>query len=108
MCSSPPVLALPKAGRIIYVNMDACDRQVGCYLLQEQPSRDLSLIVYLSRTQSKPERKHSATEIELLAVVHSAIALRPYLECARFMLATDDRLYGTFGVLATTIGELRF
>ena len=86
---SPPVLALPTAGKPYVLDTDACDYQVGCVLLQEQDDGTNRPVGYWSRSLSKAEKNYSTTEKECLAIVWAALTLRPYLEGQRFTLRTD-------------------
>ena len=86
---SPPILALPRPGYPYTVDTDACNTQVGCCLLQEQPDGNLHPVGYWSRTLSEPERNYSTSEQECLAIVWSLLMLRPYLEGSAFTIRTD-------------------
>jgi len=44
-----PVLALPRRGAPFTIDFDACDTQLGCALLQEQPDSRLKLVGFYSR-----------------------------------------------------------
>ena len=87
---SPPVLALPRAGLRFILDTDACDVQLGCVLLQDQPdSKTPRPIGYWSRTLAPAERNYDTTNKECLAIVWATLTLRPYLEGTRFLIRTD-------------------
>ena len=65
----PPILALPRHGYKYTLDTDACEYQVGCTLLQEQPSGDKHPVGYWSRSWTSAERNYSTTERECLAIV---------------------------------------
>jgi len=89
LLTSPPILALPRADGHFTLDTDACDRQVGCVLLQAQPDDQMRPVGYWSRTLTAPERNYSTTERECLAVVWAVLLLRPYLDGVRFTVRTD-------------------
>lgn len=66
---TPPVLALPQAGRDLVVDVDACADQLGFTLLQREGDDALHPIGYWSRGLSHAERNYSTTERECLGVV---------------------------------------
>lgn len=103
---SPPVLALPRAGYSYTLDTDACDYQVGCVLLQEQPDKTLRPVGYWSRSLTKAEKNYSTTEKECLAIVWAALMLRPYLEGVRFTLRTDHSALRWILNLADASGRL--
>jgi RNase H-like domain found in reverse transcriptase/Integrase zinc binding domain len=86
---SPPVLALPRRDGHLWLDKDAFDDQLGCCLLQEQPSGPALPLGYWSRTLSAAERNYSTTEKECLAIVWAVNHLRPYLEGVDFTVRTD-------------------
>lgn len=93
---SPPVLALPHRRGTFVIDVDACDTQVGCTLLQgetligtDNVIPDLRPVGYFSRTLNPAERNYSATERECLGVIWAVQLLRPYLEGSRFIVRSD-------------------
>ena len=84
-----PILALPREGYRFTLDTDACDYQVGCVLLQEQPNGDKHPIGYWSRGLNSAEKNYSTTEKECLAIVWSILTLRPYLHGVQFTIRTD-------------------
>ena len=77
---NPPILGLPRLGYKYTLDTDACDKQVGCTLLQDQPNGDRLPIGYWSRALTPAEKNYSTTERECLAVVLAILTLRPYLK----------------------------
>jgi len=65
----PPVLAFPKANQKLVLDVDACDDQVGCTLLQEEPGELLHTVGYWSRGLTAAEQNYSTAEREWLGVV---------------------------------------
>jgi len=86
---SPPVIALPRGTGKYTVDTDACDRQVGCVLLQEQLTGPDRPIGYWSRSLTSAEAAYDTTERECLAVVWAVTMLEPYLQGTRFTIRTD-------------------
>jgi RNase H-like domain found in reverse transcriptase len=71
------------------LDTDACESQIGCCLLQDQPEGGLLPVGYWSRSLQPAERNYSTSERECLAVVWAVLLLRPYLERTRFVVRTD-------------------
>ena len=88
---SPPVLALPRAGRKVMLDTDASAYQLGVALLQakEQVPDEWEPIGFFSKTLNDAERNYSATERECYAVVWGVTTLRPYVEGQSFTVRTD-------------------
>ncbi|CDF38169.1 unnamed protein product [Chondrus crispus] len=103
---SPPILALPRYGKKYTLDTDACAYQVGCALLQEQPSGDRLPIGYWSRALTDAEKNYTTTEKECLAVVWSILTLRPYLYGNTFDLRTDHEALRWVLNLADSSGRL--
>ena len=85
---SPPILALPQPHGHYVLDTDACDKQVGCVLMQEQEGT-LRPIGYWSRSLTPAEKNYDTTQREWLAVVWAILLLRPYLEMQKFTVRTD-------------------
>jgi len=86
-----PILALPKAKRQMIVDVDACDDQLGCTFLQEQPDGTRLPVGYWIRGLSPAEKIYSKTERECLGVVWSALNLRHFLDGHRLLIRTDHQ-----------------
>ena len=89
---SPPILAIPKAGRPCMIDADASAYQLGATLFQQQDEvkqNDWVPIGYCSKTLTDTERNFSTTEHECYCVVWSVTTLRPYIEGLTFTVRTD-------------------
>ena len=103
---SPPILAIPCYGNKYTLDTDACAYQVGCALLQEQPSGDRLPIGYWSRALTDAEKNYTTTEKECLAVVWIILTLRPFLYWNTFDLRTDHEALLWSLTLADSSGRL--
>lgn len=74
----------------MFVDIDACDRKVGCVILKVKPVKSVGFIGYWSRTLTLAETRYDTTKCECLAVVWSMLILRLYLEGRRFTIRTDQ------------------
>ena len=72
-----PILGLPLLGYRYTLDIDACDKQVGCTLPQDQPNGDRFPIGCWSRALTPAEKNYSTTERECLAVVWAILTLKP-------------------------------
>ena len=86
-----PVLALPDLSKPFEVQTDASDFALGGVLMQEGHP-----VAYESRKLSEAERKYTAQEKELLAVVHCLRNWRHYLLGSRFVVKTDNTAVSHF------------
>ena len=89
---SPPILALPKAGRPYMIDTDASAYQLGATLLQQKDEnrpKDWVPIEYSSKTLTDTDRDYSTTECECSSVVCSVTTLSPYIEGLTFTVRTD-------------------
>ena len=80
---SPPILALPKAGRPYMIDSNISAYQLGATLLQQQDEEkpyDLVPIRYWSKTLTDTEQNYYTTEPESYSVVWSVETLRLYIE----------------------------
>ena len=67
---APPILALPRHGRLYMIDTDASAYQLGCTLLQEhEEQNDWRPVGYWSYSLSDSERNYSATDRECHVVV---------------------------------------
>lgn len=91
--TSDPVLTLPKPGLKYMVDTDACDKQIGCVLMQEHTTEDAKTIRrpvgYFRRVLTVLERNYCKPKRECLGIVWVALLLRPYLQGENFILRTD-------------------
>ena len=86
--TSPPVLALPKAGGNYRLDTDSSDYQLGCILLQEQEDDVWHPVGDWSKLLNETERRYSPTEREFYAIVWAMRTLWPYLEGVLFKVRT--------------------
>lgn len=104
--TQPPTLALPCRNGKYTVKTDACDRQVGCVLLQEHSYGTTRLVGYWSRSLNKAEKAYDTTHRECLAVVWAVLMLRYYLEGARFTIRTNHDALRWILNMADATGKL--
>lgn len=94
---TPAILTILRARGTFVIDVDACDTQIGCALLQsaepiaeeEASLPDLHPVGFFSRTLTPAEQNYSATERECLGVVWAIQPLRPYLERSKFIVRSD-------------------
>lgn len=77
---NPLNLATPRATGHYTAVTDACDKKIGCMLLQEESDGPVSPIEYWSRMLSEKKRRLVTTRRGCLAVVLVVLLLRLYLE----------------------------
>ena len=87
LCTAP-VLLLPDLAKPFVVHTDASSFALGG-VLQQDGGHGLQPIAYESRKLNNTERRYSAYERELLAVLHSCTTWRHYLFGRHFKLKTD-------------------
>ena len=104
--TSPPVLALPKAGSNYRLDTDASDYQLGCTLLQEQEEDVWHPVGYWSKLLNETERRYSPTERECYAIVWAMRTLRPYLEGVRLKVRTDHAALRWILTITESTGRL--
>ncbi|KAJ7947141.1 Retrotransposon protein, putative, Ty3-gypsy subclass [Quillaja saponaria] len=80
-----PVLALPDISKPFEVQTDASDYALGGVLLQESHP-----VAYESHKLSQAERRYTAQEKEMLAVIHCLRVWRHYLLGSKFIVKTDN------------------
>jgi len=102
----PPVLALPLRGTPFNIDDDACDTQLGCALLQEQPGRQLKSMGFYIRALQPEQLKYSATEKECLGLVWAMVHLLHFVEGSRFKVRTDHECLSWIYRLKTATGRL--
>lgn len=81
-----PVLALPNFSLPFVVECDASGIGMGAVLMQQGKP-----ICYLSKMFSPRNKKLSAYERELLAIIHACSTWRHYLEGAPFIIKVDHQ-----------------
>lgn len=76
LLTHPPILALPRASGLNTVDIDACNKQLGFLLLQEQPEGSAVPIDYWLGALNDIENKPATTHKEFLAVAWVILLLR--------------------------------
>jgi RNase H-like domain found in reverse transcriptase len=89
--TSAPILALPRATGLYFLEADAFASQLGVQLLQEQPDRSFRPVGFWSRQCNQAECNYSPTEREALAIVWGIRMCRLYLEYTRFRVHSDHK-----------------
>lgn len=100
-----PVLALLNSTSHLTLNTDACDVQIGCVVLQEQPNKTFMPIEYWSMSLINAERKYDTTRRWFLAIVWAILLLLPYLENSGFTIRTDHDSFKWIINLKDSTGE---
>lgn len=77
---TPPVLAIPKSGFHSIIDVNASYVQLGCCLLQQQPTEEYLPVGYCSKRLTPTQKNYTVTEIEGLGVVWVVTMLRPYID----------------------------
>jgi len=101
-----PVLAHPRRATPFTIDVDACDTQLGCALLQEQLDSQLKPVGFYSRALQSEKRKYSATEKECLELVWAVLHLRHCVEGSRFTVRTEHECLRCIYRLKTATGRL--
>lgn len=83
--ASEPVLRLPNFELPFEIHTDASDKAVGGVLVQEGHP-----VAFESRKLNEAERKYSAHEKEMTAVIHCLVTWRVYLLGTKFLVLTDN------------------
>lgn len=100
---SPSVLALPYGGGQFTLDTDACNVQIGCVLLQDQPDQTKRPVDYWSRSLTSAKRAYDTTHKECLAIVWAVLLICPYLEGTKFTIRTDhDSLRSILNIIDAT------
>lgn len=86
--TSTPVLKVPDYSKEFSIQCDASNYGVGAVLIQAFDGTEMP-IAYTSRKLTDRECKYSASERELLSVLHAIEQFRPYVEGSHFKVITD-------------------
>lgn len=85
----PPVLTLPRSDLAYVFHTDACDQQLGAFLMQRYENKVLKPICYYSPTITAAERNYDTTEPECLSIVWAILLLGAYLYGTPFEVCSD-------------------
>ena len=85
MVTEEPVLALPDISKPFEVHTDVSDIALGGVLVQGGHP-----VAYESRKLNATERRYSAQEKELMAIVHCLRTWKHYLLGSKFLVKTDN------------------
>ena len=88
--TSAPVLKTFDPRLPVFVTTDASSVAIGAVLEQETKGERLP-VAFTSRTLNPAERNYSPHELELLAIVDTLRAWRPYLHGRKFIVHTDHQ-----------------
>ena len=89
--TSEPILSLPdfQTGQFV-VTTDASTKGIGAILSQIINGEE-KVIAYASRTLTPGESNYSATQLELLSIIHHLDKFRHYLVVRKFKLRSDHK-----------------
>jgi len=73
------------------IDVDTSYDQLGCSLLQEQPSGEYHPVGYFSKGLTQAEKDYTVTEMEGLGVVWAVSMLRSYIEGTHFLKPCDHQ-----------------
>lgn len=97
----PPILALPKAGRELTLDVYASSHQLSCTLLQDDDEGKPQQLGYWRRSIEAAELSYSTTERECFGIVWTVLKLRLFLEGQHFIIRSDSQnlswMYRTVG-----------
>jgi hypothetical protein len=85
---SAPVLAMPNVDLAFTVTTDASNYAIGAVLSQDGPDGEHP-VAFMSKTLSDVERKYSAYDKEMFAILEAIRLWRPYLSYDKFLVLTD-------------------
>lgn len=102
---SAPILKCPDFSQPFYIHADASSYAVGGVLTQRVDGVDHP-IAYCSRTLSAQEVNYTATERELLSVLHALEQYRAYVEGSKCYIVTDHASLQWFYKLKNPTGRL--
>lgn len=102
---SAPVLASPDFTKPFYVQCDASTVGVGGLLAQRIGGKEVA-IAYTSKTLTEAEKKYTASELELYAVLTSVEKFRPFIDGVHFTVITDHSSLQWLNNLKNPTGRL--
>lgn len=88
MLVAPPKLTFPCTRGKYPLDPNACNVQVECVLLWEQPGGTAKQVESWSRLLTKAEQTYSTTPRDCIAIVWTVFILRKYIEGTRFKIRT--------------------
>lgn len=99
----PPVLALPISSGHVILDTAACDKHVGCMLLQKQEDDTARTIEFWSSTPNNAEKRFGTRPTDCQAIVRSAQILCPYLQEMQYgILSYEEFLKWTLSLSDST------
>ena len=91
LCSQMPILAYANYTKPFKLHTDASEHGLGAVLYQKQDDNMECVIVYASRTLSKPKRNYDTHKLEFLALKWSITEIfHEYLYGGHFEVYTDN------------------
>ncbi|KAL2251473.1 UNVERIFIED_CONTAM: Retrovirus-related Pol polyprotein from transposon [Sesamum indicum] len=88
---TPPLLANPRPGDILYLYLAVSEHAVSSVLVREE-NRVQNLVYYVSKMLQGAELRYSLVEKFVLALVTSARRLRPYFQSHKIIVLTNQPL----------------
>ncbi|KAL2254676.1 UNVERIFIED_CONTAM: Retrovirus-related Pol polyprotein from transposon [Sesamum indicum] len=88
---SPPLLANPKEGDVLYLYLAVSDNAVSSVLIKEEGKMQ-NPVYYVSKMLQGAETRYAEIEKLALAVVVTARKLRPYFQSHRIVIRTNHPL----------------
>lgn len=88
LLTNSPVLRVPDFDKEFSVQCDASNKGIGAVLTQSYDGGERP-VAFASRKLSDRETRYSASERELLAVIHAVEQFRPYVEGSHFKVISD-------------------
>jgi len=101
-----PVLALPRRGAPLTIDVDTRDTQLRRAVLQEQPDSQLKPMEFYSRALQPEKRNYAAAEKECRGLVWAVLHHRHHVEGSRITVRTDHECLCWIYRLTTGTGRL--
>ena len=100
-----PVLAFPNFNLPFFIQTDASNNAIGAVLLQKQ-NKLFKPIAFASRKLSETEKRYSATERELLAIIYAYDQFYSHVYGRKILFYTDHEPLATMSSLKNPMGRL--